>query len=125
VDAEDHAIVRIAGQPAKNPSLGRECSSVEMRIEYFDYAVTEHHKRRLVPLQFGSMNCTLAAGLLKSTLSRDRRQEHTSGREAAQATGISKSTVHRLFCATLFFDRLADPFSRSDTDRRLRQVPAQ
>src|SRR5580658_5195094 len=73
VDAEDYAIVRIEGQPAKNPSFWirsvhftheyrkngvfwfpmlddsvnvvRIVGTTEMRIEYFDYAVTENHKR--------------------------------------------------------------------------------
>jgi outer membrane lipoprotein-sorting protein len=72
VDAEDYAIVRIEGQPAKNPSFWtrsvhfrheykkngvfwfpmrndsvndvRIVGTTEMRIEYFDYAVTENHK---------------------------------------------------------------------------------
>ena len=73
VDAEDYAIVRIEGQPAKNPSFWirsvhftheyqkdgmfwfpmrddsvndvRIVGTTGMRIEYFDYAVTENHKR--------------------------------------------------------------------------------
>ena len=72
VDAEDYAIVRIEGQPAKNPSFWtrsihftheyQQCGvfwfpvrddsvndvrivgTTEMRIEYFDYAVTENFK---------------------------------------------------------------------------------
>jgi hypothetical protein len=72
VDAEDYAIVRIEGQPAKNPSFWtksvhfthdyqktgvfwfpmrdvsandvRIVGTTEMRIEYFDYALTEDHK---------------------------------------------------------------------------------
>ena len=73
VDAEDYAIVRIVGQPAKNPSFWtksvhftheykkngifwfpmrddsvndvRIVGTTEMRIEYFDYTVAENHKR--------------------------------------------------------------------------------
>ncbi len=73
VDAEDYAIVRIEGQPAKSPSFWtksvhftheyqkygifwfpvrdvsvndvRIVGTTEMRIEYFDYAVTENHKK--------------------------------------------------------------------------------
>jgi hypothetical protein len=73
VDAEDYAIVRIEGQPAKNPSFWtksvhftheyrkigvfwfpvrdvsindvRIVGTTEMRIEYFDYAVTENYRR--------------------------------------------------------------------------------
>jgi hypothetical protein len=72
VDGEDYAIVRIEGQPAKNPSFWIRSvhftheyqkngvfwfpmqddsvndvlivGTTEMRIEYFDYALTEHHK---------------------------------------------------------------------------------
>ena len=72
VDAEDYAVVRIEGQPAKNPSFWvksvhftheyqkngvfwfptrdesvndvRIVGTTEMRIEYFDYAVTENRK---------------------------------------------------------------------------------
>jgi hypothetical protein len=72
VDAEDYAIVRLEGQPAKNPSFWtrsvhftheyqkngmfwfpmrddsvndvRIVGTTEMRIEYFDFAVTENHK---------------------------------------------------------------------------------
>ncbi len=72
VDAEDYAIVRIEGQPAKNPSFWtrsvhftheyqkngmfwfpvrddsvndvRIVGTTEMHIEYFDYVVTENHK---------------------------------------------------------------------------------
>ena len=72
VDAEDYAIVRIVGQPAKNPSFWtksvhftheyqkygifwfpvrdvsindvRIVGTTEMRIEYFDYAVENHKK---------------------------------------------------------------------------------
>jgi hypothetical protein len=73
VDAEDYAIVRIEGQPAKSPSFWiksvhftheyqksgvfwfpvrddsvndvRIVGTTEMRIEYFDYAVTGNHKK--------------------------------------------------------------------------------
>jgi hypothetical protein len=72
VDVEDFAIVRIEGQPAKNPSFWtrsvhfthdyqkngvfwfpmrdvsvtdvRIVGTTEMRIQYFDYAVTENHR---------------------------------------------------------------------------------
>jgi hypothetical protein len=87
VDAEDYAVVRIEGQPAKNPSFWtrsvhftheyqkngvfwfpvrddsvndvRIVGTTEMRIEYFDYVVTENNKRD----QFSFIWCSPKASL--------------------------------------------------------------